>query len=178
MQRKFLEDLGLEKDTIDKIMDEHGKAVNREKGKADDYKSQLDTAKQTLAGFDGVDVSDLKNQISTLTTTLATKESEFNKKIAERDFNDMLSAKAKEYKARDIKSIKPFLDIDSLMSSKNQTADIDSAFAEIKKNNAYLFEDEQAPKVVSYTSGGNPDTNNSTTKANNALRSLFGKESN
>lgn len=175
MQRKFLEDLGLEKETIDKIMDEHGKSVNREKQKAEDYKTQLDNAKNTLKGFDGVDVNDLKNQISTLTTNLANAEADYNKKLADRDFEDKLTAKAKEFKARDLKSIKPFLDLDGLKSSKNQDDDIKNAFEAIKKDNAYLFEDETAPKVISYTKGADPSTDDEKTKANNALRSLFGK---
>ena len=175
MQRKFLEDLGIEKETIDKIMEEHGKSINREKQKAEDFKTQLDTAKNTLKGFEGVDVNDLQNQISTLTTNLANAEAEYNKKLADRDFEDKLTAKAKEFKARDLKSIKPFLNIDALKSSKNQDADIKDAFETIKKDNAYLFEDETAPRVISYTKGVDPSTEDAKTKANNAIRSLFGK---
>lgn len=176
MQRKFLEDLGLEKEVIDKVMEENGKDVNREKSKADDYKSQLETAKQTLASFEGVDVADLKSQISTLTATLQSKENEFNQKIADRDFEDKLNSYATKHKARNIATLKPLLDIDGLKASKNQDADIESAFAKLREESSYLFEDEKAPKVVGFTSGGDPNTNSSTTKANEALRSLFGKE--
>ena len=51
MQRKFLEDLGLEKDIIDKIMTENGNDINATKSKLeterDNYKSQLETATAT-----------------------------------------------------------------------------------------------------------------------------------
>ena len=62
-----------------------------------------------------------------------------------------------------------------MKSSKNQDDDIKNAFEAIKKDNAYLFEDETAPKVISYTNGADPSTDDEKTKANNALRSLFGK---
>ena len=60
MQRKFLEDLGIEKDAIDKIMTENGNDINKTKEKLeserDNYKSQLETAQETLKGFDGIDI--------------------------------------------------------------------------------------------------------------------------
>ena len=59
MERSFLEGLNLEKDVIDQIMAENGKDINREKSKADAIKTQLDEARQTLKGFEGVNVSEL-----------------------------------------------------------------------------------------------------------------------
>ena len=51
MKRKELEDLGLEKEAIDKIMDWNGQDIETEKkradkaeGERDNYKEQLDTA--------------------------------------------------------------------------------------------------------------------------------------
>lgn len=176
MQRKFLEDLGLEKETVDKIMDENGKDINREKAKADEYKTQLDTAKETLKSFEGVDVAQLQGKVAQLTADLANKDEEHKKQLADRDFNDLISGLAKEYKARDVKTIMPFLDVEKLKASKNQSEDIKAAFDAVKKDNAYLFEDNSAPKVISYTSGPNPQTDDAKTKANEALRGLFGKE--
>ena len=43
MKRKFLEDLGLEKDAIDKIMAENGNDVNAAKADYETLKQQLDT---------------------------------------------------------------------------------------------------------------------------------------
>ena len=49
MKRKFLEDLGLEKEIIDSIMAENGKDVEKAKGDYDDLKEQLETATTTIA---------------------------------------------------------------------------------------------------------------------------------
>lgn len=42
MERKFLVDLGLEKEVIDKIMAENGKDIEKHKGDSDKYKADLD----------------------------------------------------------------------------------------------------------------------------------------
>ena len=44
MKRKFLEDLGLEKDAIDKIMAENGSDVNAAKADYEATKQQLESA--------------------------------------------------------------------------------------------------------------------------------------
>ena len=60
MQRKFLEDLGLEKEVIDKIMTENSNDINNVKKKSeterDNYKEQLETAQTALKEFEGIDV--------------------------------------------------------------------------------------------------------------------------
>ncbi|MBR3667380.1 MAG: phage scaffolding protein [Ruminococcus sp.] len=174
MKRDFLEGLGLEKDTIDKIMTENGNDINREKQKADGYKSQLDEAKEKLKGFEGVDVTKLQNEITKLNGDLAAKEAEYTKTLADRDFNDMVSKYAAEYKAHDVKAVLPFLDTEKLKASKNQEADVKAAFEAVKKDNAYLFADTKVPRVISSTPGADPKTDAPKTQANEALRSLFG----
>lgn len=73
MKTDFLKELGLEQEQIDKIMTENGKDIVAEKakttkaeGERDNYKSQLDTTKESLGKFDGVDVEALKKQITDL----------------------------------------------------------------------------------------------------------------
>ena len=58
MKRKDLEDLGLEKEVVDKIMGWNGADIEAEKakikaaeGERDNYKSQLDTATEELDKF-------------------------------------------------------------------------------------------------------------------------------
>lgn len=176
MKTEDLKAKGFTDEQIAFVMAENGKDVKREKDKADSYKNQLDTAKESLKAFDGVDVAELRNKITTLTNDLANKESEYNSKLAERDFNDLVSRYAGEFKARDVKAVMPFLDVEKLRQSKNQNEDIKSAFETVKKENSYLFQDDSIPRVVSFTSGINNNTNDTKTKANEAFRSFFGKE--
>ncbi len=142
----------------------------------DSYKTQLDTATETLKDFKGVDVNELKTKVATLTQDLANSKLDFDRKMDERDFNDLVGSVAQEFKAKDLKAVLPFLDVEKLKGSKNRNEDIKSAFEQVKKEKAYLFDDEDAPKVVSYTTGPDKNTNDTNTKANDALRSFFGKD--
>ena len=176
MKTEDLKAQGFTDEQISFIMAENGKDIKREKDKADSYKSQLDTATQTLKGFEGVNVDELKSQISKLTADLENSQKKHAEELAQRDFNDLLNSYAKEYKARNIKAVMPFLDVEALRQSKNQKDDLKTAFETVRKENGYLFEDEAIPRVVSFTAGTNSNTDNTTSKANEALRSFFGKD--
>lgn len=175
MKTEDLQAQGLTEEQIKFVMAENGKDINREKQKAEGYKTQLDTAKETLKGFEGVNVADLQGKVAQLTADLATKDAEYQSKLADRDFNDLVARLATEYKAHDVKALMPFLDSDKLKASKNQESDIKAAFDTIKKEKGYLFEDEKAPRVISSTPGADPKTDSPNTQANEALRSFFGK---
>ena len=176
MKTEDLKAQGLTDEQINFVMSENGKDIKREKDRADSYKSQLDTATQTLKGFEGVNVDELKSQISKLTADLENSQKKHAEEMAQRDFNELLGRYAKEYKARDIKSVMPFLDVEALRKSQNQNEDLKAAFEAVRKENGYLFEDERIPRVVSFTSGIDTNTGSTTSKANEALRSFFGKE--
>lgn len=156
MKREFLEGLGLEKDTIDKIMAENGNDINREKQKADEYKSQLDSAKETLKGFEGVDVAQLQGQITKLNSDLAAKDADYQKKIADMEFGSVLDSAISGSKAKNSKAVKALLDLEKLKASKNQTEDIKTALEELKKSDSYLFgSDEPVLNPIGDTSGNN-----------------------
>lgn len=177
MKRKFLEDMGLTKEQVDSIMAENGNDIEAIKQERDTYKGQLDTAQTTLKSFEGVNISELQTKVTTLTNDLATKEAEYKKQLADRDFNDLLKVTAEGYKPRDLKAVMPFLDVDKLKGSKNQESDIKAAIEAVKKDNAYLFQDTQIPRVVAPTPGpGGPAVDDTKTRANEALRSILGKE--
>lgn len=83
MNRKFLEELGLEKDAIDKVMAEHGKTI--QSVKPDDY----DDLKN--------DNATLKQQLNDLQTTLDSHQDELN------SVGD-LKKQVESYKLKDIKT--------------------------------------------------------------------------
>ena len=176
MERSFLEGLNLEKDVIDQIMAENGKDINREKSKADALKTQLDEARQTLKGFEGVNVSELQGKVAQLTADLAAKESEYQGRIAEMEFDAVIDEAIRGSKARNAKAVRALLDLSALRTSKNQKEDIAAAIEAVKKENDYLFADTNVPRVVSSTPGADPEADSTKSKANEALRSLFGKE--
>ena len=157
MQRKFLEDLGLEKEVIDKIMTENSNDITNTKKKLeaerDNYKEQLETAQTALKDFEGVDVKELNGKISALTADLAKKDSEYQVKIADMEFNSVLDNAITSSKAKNSKAVKALLDLEALKSSKNQSEDIRTALEKVKSENDYLFEGTSIAG-----SGANPPT--------------------
>ncbi|MEG0979093.1 MAG: phage scaffolding protein [Oscillospiraceae bacterium] len=140
MDRKFLKDLGLDKELVDKILDEAGKDVESHKEEVSDLKTQLKTAQDTLKSFDGVDVGELKGKITELTNSLATKDTEYQQKMADIEFNKTVDLSIAAFGARNAKTVKALLDVDTLKDSKNQESDIRTALEAVKKENDYLFQ--------------------------------------
>lgn len=143
MQRKFLEDLGLEKEVIDKILNENGTDLEKTKAKLeaerDNYKSQLETAQNALKEFEGVDVKDLQDKITNLNNDLKSKETEYQQKIADMEFNSVLDNALSASGAKNTKAVKALLDLDTLKTSKNQEEDIKKALETVKSENDFMF---------------------------------------
>lgn len=133
----ILKDFGIEipedkKADLLKAVNENYKTINdwqKQKDKVDDLTGQLQEAKDGLKKFEGVDADDLQKQIKDLNKALEDKDADYQAKIADRDFNDLLTASITEHKGLNAKAIKALLDTEALKGSKNQKADIDKAIA-------------------------------------------------
>lgn len=176
MKTEDLQAQGLSDEQIKFVMAENGKDIEREKNKANAFKTQLETATATLKTFEGVNVEELRTKITTLTNDLAAQAAAHEKELADRDFGDTVKRYADEFKARDVRAVMPFLDVEKLKASKNQESDIKAAFEAVKKEQGYLFKSDDLPRVVSFTKGPDKSTDNPTTKANEALRALFAEK--
>lgn len=127
-------------------------------GQRDDYKASLDTVNEKLKEFEGVDVADLKEQITKLQGDLKAKDAEYAEKEADRIFNDTLKEAIKTAGGRNEKAVMALLDIDALKSSKNQSADIKKALDAAKESDSYLFgADEPFMNAVGPTGGTGGD---------------------
>lgn len=67
MKRKFLVDLGLEADVIDKIMAEYGISINAIQSISETHEDTIKDLQEKLEKFKGVDIDDLNSQIANLT---------------------------------------------------------------------------------------------------------------
>jgi len=162
MKRKDLETLGLDKESIDKIMSWNGADIEAEKAKTtavenerDNYKAQLDTAKESLDKFKDVDVDGMNEQIAKLKDDLKAKDEEYAAKEADRMFTDSVRAAIKAAGGRNDKAVMALLDLEALKASKNQTEDIKKALDAAKESDAYLFgADEPINNPVAGTGSG------------------------
>ena len=182
MERKLLEDQGLSKEIVDQIMDAHSADIGELKNQItsltterDTIKAQFADVKKKLDDFKGVDVSALQGEIDTLKSDLATKQTEFQAQIAERDFQSALNTAILTAKGRNAKAIIASLDLEKLKESKNQSADFAAALEELKKSDAYLFEEAKTdgtPAIVS-TGGKHTDESGTSASTNATMNALF-----
>lgn len=153
MKREFLKNFKvgeqeLPKEVIDAILDENSRDIDAAKKPFADYESikeQLQTAKDGLKAFEGVDVSTLQGEVAALQGKLAGKDSEWQEKLDAIAFEGRVKEAITGAKGRNAKAVMALLDLDALKGSKNQEADIKSALEGLKKDNGYLFEDAQTP---------------------------------
>lgn len=175
LKTETLKEKGLTQEQIDFVMAEVGKEINSLTAERDTYKSQLDTANTTLESLKGVDVAGLQSTINDLKTQLGNKDGEIEKIKADYAFDTLLKGAIRSASGRNEKAIMALLDVDTLKASKNQEADIKAAIENLKKDDAYLFQNTNVPRVVSSTHGINPDVQTKKEQANEALRALYGK---
>ena len=81
----------------------------------------------------------MQGKITGLTNDLATKETDYQNKLADMEFTSKLESAITATGAKNAKAVKALLDIDILKSSKNQDADIKTALEACQKENDYLF---------------------------------------
>lgn len=182
MKREFLQNFKvneqpLPKEIIDAIMDENGRDIEAAKKSFADYdsiKEQLQTAKDGLKAFEGVDVAQLQSKIADLQGELNAKDTEWQGKLADMAFDHALESAITGANGRNAKAIRALLDVETLKGSKNQEADIKSALEGLKKDSGYLFDDGQTPPPYAGGTGThNLTPNGEPTSLAGALRAKY-----
>lgn len=166
MKTEELKAQRLTQEQINFVMAENGKDIDKIQKKLDDMtverdkeKGRADTAEETLKGFDGVDVGDLKKSIADWKKKAEDAEKDYKQKIADRDFNDILKEAIKSANGLNEKAIMGCLDIPTLKASKNQKSDIESAIKALSEaedsNMLFKAENSVTPHFTSVNKGGN-----------------------
>ena len=153
MKRDFLQNLkageqALPKEVIDAIMDENGRDIEAAKKHFADYdtiKQQLADANKTIEDFKNMDVDGIKKAADEWKAKFEQAERDHAAKLADMEFDSLLSGAVSTAKGKNAKAIRALLDVDALKASKNQSDDIKAALEALKKDSGYLFEDDQTP---------------------------------
>ena len=167
MKREFLQnfkvgDQPLTKEIIDAIMADNGRDSEEAMKPFADYvsiKEQLQTAKNGLKSFEGVDVAKLQGEIAALNGQLTAKDQEWQCKLDAMKFDGVLKDAITAAKGRNAAAIIGALGVDkvaALKASKEQTTDIKAALDGLKKESGYLFYDGQMPPPYSPSTGTGP----------------------
>lgn len=159
MKRSFLEELGLEKDVIDKIMDENGKDVEKAKGSLADVQQERDDLKKQI--------SDRDEQLESLKKAKGNSE-ELQKQI------EQLQADNKQIKidtaveraltgakAKNITAVKALLKLDGAELADDGTIKgLAEQIDAVKKDADYLFEADKPAKTKPSVKGATPGEGN------------------
>lgn len=119
-----------QKTAIAKAVGENYKPVNdwqKQVDKVKDLETTLNDTKAQLEKFDGVDVEGKDKLIKELQESITAKENEYQQKIADMEFDDLVKESIASAKGKNAKAIKALLDVDALKASKNQKEDIATA---------------------------------------------------
>lgn len=146
MKRKFLEDLGLETDAIEKIMAEAGKDVTSLKARVDDLTEQINVKDTTIseknnkiAELEKVDVEAIKNAEYERGKTEGSKEIEVFKK------KNALDKALSKYKAKDTSILSKMLDMEKVKyNDKFEIVEgLEDQINSIKESHDYLFDNDK-----------------------------------
>lgn len=152
MKRKFLEDLGLETDAIEKIMVEAGKDVTSLKAKVDDLTEQINVKDTTIseknnkiAELEKVDVEAIKTAEYERGKQEGSEEIEVFKK------QNALDKALQCYKAKDTSILSKMLDMEKVKyNDKFEIVEgLEEQINSIKESHDYLFDsDNPLPKFT------------------------------
>ena len=146
MKRRFLEDLGLEADVIEKIMTEAGKDVTSLKARVDDLTEQINVKETTIseknnkiAELEKVDVEAIKTVEYERGKTDGSKEIEVFKK------QNALDKALSKYKAKDTSILSKMLDMEKVKyNDKFEIVEgLEEQINSIKESHDYLFNSDK-----------------------------------
>ncbi|TDM31249.1 hypothetical protein ETH98_01295 [Macrococcoides caseolyticum] len=152
MRRKFLEDLGLEVETINEIMKEHGKTVGRKDTQIDELEKDLENRDKQLKDLESNPKIDPELQKK------VNEYSEENKKLKDERRDIILNAAIEVATAKDAhnpKAVLKLIDRESLDVQDDGTIKgLDEAISSLRETDSYLF----TPTNSDETPPGNNDS--------------------
>ena len=167
MKRKFLEDLGLEKEVVDKILDENMKDIGTAKGEAETHKTQLETAQKEVESLKGQvkerdkqletlknstgDIEQMKQQIETLQGENKTAKQKHESEMKQLKVDFAVEKALTGAKAKNLTAVKALLkdldkaELDENGDVKGLKEQIDALVKD--EGTAFLFETQTKPKL-------------------------------
>lgn len=154
MKTEMLKELGLSQDQIDKIMAENGKDIAAEQAKTSAKDGELAKANETIQGlqetvkkFDGVDPEQLKKDLADL-------QKKYDADISQAKLDSALELALVQHKARNTKAVRALLKADAIKLDGDKLLGLDEQLTALKKDAAYLFEDDEKKQTTVTASGG------------------------
>ncbi len=148
MERKFLEDLGLEKEVVDKIIAEHGKSIQAEQSKTEDKEKELDLvngklkdANKAIKSYKDMDIDKIKESAEKWEQDYKTSQKELEKFKNETTLNNAL----RDYDSIDVELLEKAIDKDALKFTDDGITGLKEQIDKIKEDKPYLFKEVEEP---------------------------------
>ena len=158
MKRKYLEDMGLDKETVDKIMAENGKDIEDSKGSLEQVKSELKQTKDQLTERDtqledlkksSGDSEELKKQIDNLQEENKKAKETYETEVKELKMNAAIKLALGDT-AQDTELVSGLFDKTKLiLADDGKVTGLEEQIKSIKESKPFLFKEtkpETGPK--------------------------------
>lgn len=162
MERKVLEEMGLEKDQINTIMADYGKSVNSLKEQVDTlrterdtFKSQVDSSNKQLEELKGKITNNdkAKQTIADLQQQLKESEATAKAELLSVKKTNAINNALRDAKVRDTKAIMPFINTDEVKFNDDGLTGLKDQLESLKKEKGFLFENAEPTPGIQATAG-------------------------
>jgi predicted nucleic acid-binding Zn-ribbon protein len=169
MNKKELLDLGIEDEELaQKIIIAHGKDIEKHKSdidnlqtERDSYKEQIDAMTKELEGYKDMDVEAIKASAAEWQQKAEKIEQEMQEKLQTIKFENALEGALKSAKVRNVKAVKPLLNMKGIAMQEDGTlAGLNEQLEKIKESDDYLFEDSDENPPAKIVTGSKNKTVN------------------
>ena len=153
MDRGFLEEMGIEKDNINKILDKYHDGIKEYKDSAEKVKTleaennslkeQISQRDKDLKELKKVDAKELETKIAELEKKNKTLQEESEKQLSETRRNLMLENSLIKANVKNSKAIKGMLDLDKITIDGDELTGLDDQIKALKESDSYLFNIEE-----------------------------------
>lgn len=147
MNRKELEELGLEPEQIEAVMKAHGSTVNATKEELDAVTTDRDALKEIVTDRDsqleslkGVDAEGLQAEIERLKSENEATATEYQAKLDGQRFDFTLDKSLSGAKARNAKAVRALLKTEDLKMDGDKILNLDDQLKALQESDPYLFE--------------------------------------
>lgn len=134
-----------------KTVAEFTKKIQKAESERDEFKSQLETAQNTLKGFEGIDPAKVNEQLQAYKQAADAAQAEYNRKIAERDFNDVLKGELDKLHFTSTyakRSVEQAIKAKGLTMENGKIIGLNDVLDSIKAEDSGVFLDEKNPPAV------------------------------
>lgn len=150
MERKQLEELGLEKDVINKIMDLNGNDINKIKQEKEvleqektNLSEQLKSANTKIEDFSKLNVDEIKEEAKKYKEEFEANQKEMQNKLKQQELEHKIELSLTKQGAKSIKAAKALLDIDKLNETDKVDEELEAQLTNLTESASYLFQGQQ-----------------------------------